>query len=239
MQQQILVPLDGSTLAESILPHAGALARATSSTLKLLQVKPPPLMDMGGNGMTSILENWQKQALDAARAYLTGVADRLQSAGLVVQTEVLEGDQATCIVSSAEQDRDLLLIAMTTHGGGGMRRWVFGSVASKVLHTCPRPLLLKRPSKDKLPLPGEVTYHTIVVPLDGSPFAEGVLEQAQRFASAVGAMLLLVSVVPPPDSTAPSTSVGTSGGAVAGDLQSQIRAAHRAEVESRRRYLYT
>jgi nucleotide-binding universal stress UspA family protein len=114
-----------------------------------------------------------------------------------------------------------------------MRRWILGSVTSKVLHTCPRPLLLKRPSRDKLPLPGEVTYHTIVVPLDGSPFAEGVLDQAQRFASAVGAALFLVSVVPPLDGTAP----GTSGGAVASDLPSQIRAAHRAEVESRRRYL--
>lgn len=73
----------------------------------------------------------------------------------------------------------------------------------------------------------------IVVPLDGSPSAEDVLDQAHRFASAVGAMLLLVSVVPPLDGAAP----GTSGGAVASDLPSQIRAAHRAEVESRRRYL--
>lgn len=113
MQQQILVPLDGSGLAESILPCSGALARATSSTLKLLQVKPPTPVDTEINGMTPILEKWQKQALDAARAYLTGVAARLQSTGLVVQTEVLEGDPATCIVSSAEQDRDLLLIAMS------------------------------------------------------------------------------------------------------------------------------
>ena len=74
MQQQILVPLDGSALAESILPYAGALARATSGTLKLLQVKPPPPVDMEVNGMASILEKWQKQALDAARAYLTGGA---------------------------------------------------------------------------------------------------------------------------------------------------------------------
>src|SRR5581483_10294261 len=147
MQQQILVPLDGSALAESILPYAGALARATSGTLKLLQVKPPLPVDMEVNGMASILEKWQKQALDAARAYLTGVAARLQSTGLIVQTEVLEGDPATCIVSSAEQDTDLLLIAMTTHGRGGMRRWILGSVASKVLHTCPRPLLLRRPSR--------------------------------------------------------------------------------------------
>jgi nucleotide-binding universal stress UspA family protein len=82
-------------------------------------------------------------------------------------------------------------------------------------------------------LHGEVTYHTIVVPLDGSPSAEAVLDQAQRFASAVGATLLLVSVVPPPAGAAP----GTSGGAAADDLQSQVRAAHRAAVESRRRYL--
>lgn len=145
MQQQILVPLDGSALAESILPYAGALARATASTLKLLQVKPPPLVDMEVNGMTSILENWQKQALDAAHTYLAGVAARLQSAGLVVQAEVLEGDPATCIVSSAEQDPNLLLIVMATHGRGEMRRWIFGSVTSKVLHTCPKPLLLRRP----------------------------------------------------------------------------------------------
>ena len=233
MRQQILVPLDGSAQAESILPYAGALVRATSSTLKLLQVEPPTLVDMEVTGMTPMLEKWQKQALDAARAYLTGVAARLQSAGLAVQTEVLEGDPAACIVSSAEQDSDLLLIAMATHGRGGMHRWILGSVTSKVLHTCPRPLLLKRPSRATLPLPGEVTYHTIVVPLDGSPFAEGVLDQAQRFASAVGAALLLVSVVPPLDGTAP----GTSGGAVPGDLPSQMRAAHRAEVESRGRYL--
>jgi nucleotide-binding universal stress UspA family protein len=84
---------------------------------------------------------------------------------------------------------------MTTHGYGGALRWAFGSVAAKVLHATPTPLLIVRSNGGEHPSVTEVTYRTICVPLDGSPLAEQALATAQPIAARIGATLLLVCVV--------------------------------------------
>jgi nucleotide-binding universal stress UspA family protein len=204
MQAEILVPLDGSLVAETALPPALALARALAGSLTLLRVTPPTL---GAEPLAEAIQapvityRPRPQDRDQADAYLAGVAQRLDAGGVPVRILVLRGDPATAIVQYAQEAPGVRLIAMATHGRSGVSRWVFGSVAEKVLRATPAPLLLVRPDADGMAPPPvhPLPYRTIVVPLDGSPFAEQALDQAYAVAAATGASLLLVAVASEPD----------------------------------------
>ena len=211
MHYRILVPLDGSTFSETILPHAVALAHATESALILLQVLEPvyePIYGALGIPKKQLevqLAQMRDAQLASIHTYLTNIARQLQ--GLEIHTKVIEGnDPAALIVSQAEQEPGLLLIAMATHGRSGVLRWLFGSVAAEVVQITPTPLLLLRPNESDSSFstrnPEAVSYQTVIVPLDGSSFAEQALEQAYLFATAMNAMLLLISILPPPNDIA-------------------------------------
>jgi nucleotide-binding universal stress UspA family protein len=211
MQHEILVPLDGSPLAETILPHAQQLAQTTGSAITLLSVVPvlPVTNPMAGAlGMEPIDEHdWET---DVARAhdYLLGVAARLEADGLRVRAEAVEGVPAVAILAYAARHPAVQTIAMATHGRSGPGRWVFGSVAEQVLHGAPIPLLLLRPQPGPRgpQTPAARPYRTLLVPLDGSSLAEQALTQAVTLATRAGAALLLVAAVPEPD-----TAVGRPG----------------------------
>lgn len=142
---QILTPLDGSPLAEEALGHAEQLAKQTGATLHLLRAVEP-------------LSHWQKtilseqgyteQVLAAERSaeaqrYLDQVSERLQTDQIETHLHVYTGSAADAILELlAKQSVDL--IVMSTHGLSGYSRWVYGSVASKVLHHSTCPLLLLR-----------------------------------------------------------------------------------------------
>jgi nucleotide-binding universal stress UspA family protein len=202
MKQTILVPLDGSAQAETVLPHAVAAAHATKSTLTLLQVvASSSMLEMtvwpAGIPAGSMLDSAEERRI--AYAYLQTTASKLHDSGVEFATQVLEGDPATEIVKRAQAGADIGMIAMATHGRSGIGRWVFGSVAEKVLHGAPVPLLLVRvqagaPEVAVLPAPGG--YKTILVPLDGSRLAEQALDHAAALAAGSDARLLLVTVVP-------------------------------------------
>jgi nucleotide-binding universal stress UspA family protein len=215
MQTQIIVPLDGSRLAEQALPHAVALARATGSGLTLLQVVPitpatTPIV--WGVPVVSIPPAYHEALVESAHAYLRSIAPRLASEGLTPQSEVLEGDAAETIIMHTEQHPEAAMIVMSTRGRSGLGRWVFGSVAEKVLEAAPVPLALIRPLEvpadeaggepgareqpNLSGLPAIPIYRTVLVPLDGSAQAEAALEHASALAVATGASLLLVSVLP-------------------------------------------
>ena len=204
MQTEILVPLDGSLVAETALPPALALARALGGSLTLLRVTPPTL---GAEPLAEAIQapvityRPRPQHRDEADAYLAGVTQRFASSGVPMRILVLRGDPATAIVQYAQEAPGVRLIAMATHGRSGVSRWVFGSVAEKVLRATPAPLLLVRPDDDGMAPPPmhALPYRTIIVPLDGSPFAEQALDQAYAVAAATGASLLLVAVAPEPD----------------------------------------
>jgi nucleotide-binding universal stress UspA family protein len=221
---RLLVPLDGSGLAETALPHAIRLARATSNELTLLQVVPPfVLYDPMGVGVVPTPATWDawegEPAHAHAREHLRGLADALSKQGVSADTIVLRGDPAGTIVEYTKQHPEVRMIAMATHGRSGIRRWIMGSVAERVLHSSPVPLLLVRASEKDIPVAeGPVGtaasadspihlaslhkndwYRTIMVPLDGSRFAEQALEEAQVLAARFDATLLLVSVAPPFD----------------------------------------
>lgn len=211
MQPQILVPLDGSPLSETILSHAGTLARATGSSLTLLRLVPPAILINPVIGVvpTRVFDyEIQLTSESVARDYLTAVAGNLAAPDLPVQTLWATGDPATAIVAWAAQDPPGRRIAMTTHGRSGLGRWVFGSVAEKVLQGAPVPLLLVRVQEDEAirRLPAR-PYRVLLVPLDGSALAERALAQAVPLAQATGGILQLVAIVAGPDD-APGSAPG-------------------------------
>jgi nucleotide-binding universal stress UspA family protein len=201
----ILVPLDGSPLAEAVLPHALALAQAAPSPSKLVlaRVVEPQRLIWPGFGAAPLLdphlveEIWQAE-IAQANAYLADVRDRLAAGGIRVETKVLDGDPASEIVGHARQVKDLRLITMATHGTSGFRRWLLGGVSEKVLRASPVPLLLVRPDGDQdrqAEIRPAQPYRLILVPLDGSPLAEQALRQARDLAARTGAALLLLTVL--------------------------------------------
>jgi nucleotide-binding universal stress UspA family protein len=149
MYKRILVALDGSELAERILPHVEALGRALGSTLIVLRATTPPekiIAELNAGTMlpaAGIID--PVPFIDAEReevdAYLARIADRLRGSGLTVQTERPDRPAAAAILQSADEF-DVDLIAMTSHGRTGLGRLVFGSVAGEVLHGATRPLLV-------------------------------------------------------------------------------------------------
>ncbi|HKP51346.1 MAG TPA: universal stress protein [Chloroflexia bacterium] len=206
MDKCILVPLDGSALAEMALPHAVALARTMSKELILVRVVPMPLAYnqaiWGAPVPTSVWEISEEEA-KSAREHLARTAEKLDHLNIEVHTQVLEGDPAAMIIAYAEQHPRVATIAMSTHGRSGLGRWFFGSVAEKVLQAAPVPLLLVRAAESESARApralDEARYDTILVPLDGSPLAELAVEPAQHIAATTGAKLILISaVVGPP-----------------------------------------
>ncbi len=188
MYSRLLVPLDGSHLAESVLPLVFRFATGHQTTVVLLHVRErhAPSEVHGDRHLTDAGE---------ADAYLRAIAERLRREGIVVEHhchDAPEGDVARSIAGHAdEKTADLIILA--THGNGRMRQMLFGSIAQQVLNRGTKPVLLVRPA----PV-GEAPQfqpETILVPLDATAGSEAALLPAQELALAFGASLHLVMVV--------------------------------------------
>ena len=149
MFKKILIPLDGSKLGEAALPHVENLAIMANSEVILYQAVPPAdgiVLSPDGEIFSTVREEGANSGLsDAAQKYLDGLKDKLASNGVTVRTEVQPGHPAESIIDFAKAE-GIDLIAMSTHGRSGISRWVFGSVADKVLHAAETPVLLVRAS---------------------------------------------------------------------------------------------
>ena len=141
--RRILVPLDGSPVAEQILPRVTAVAQALGAELILYQV---PIVHVSG-WMTGELYLPIQGVLDTAEedalGYLSAVAGRLEEQDVEVAVATSIGSVANCIVEYAEANH-VDLIAMCTHGRTGLARWALGSVADRVLRAGGTPILLVR-----------------------------------------------------------------------------------------------
>jgi nucleotide-binding universal stress UspA family protein len=202
-ERWILVPLDGSTRAEAVLPHAVAMARTTGHGLLLMQAIVPdiavePVLWSGGIMPGTSGDGLLEVHQESARAYLRSVATRLVGDGVAVRSDVVvDASVVEAIVEHAGPQ--VALIAMTTHGRSGLPRLVLGSVAERVLHEARVPLLLVRAGEQALIEDEPLAYRRVLVPLDGSPFAEQALTQAHAIARCNGATLRLAGVVPNAD----------------------------------------
>ncbi|HEY8744229.1 MAG TPA: universal stress protein [Chloroflexota bacterium] len=190
--RSLLVPLDSSPLAEAALPYAEAIAKATNASLRLLTVAETAGEGLigAGAGMFAYLPNAHREALSD---YLADATAKVRERGFAVTMLMLEGRAAEAIALAAER-LAADLIVMATHGRGGAARWLIGSVADKVMRTGTTPVLLVQPPAEGAP--SEVSLSRIMVPLDGSPLAEGALPLAAQLALATGARLILVHVEP-------------------------------------------
>jgi nucleotide-binding universal stress UspA family protein len=147
MYTRILAALDGSDLAEQILPHVEALAEKFSATVILLRATTPVQQVVAAElGIEGVFVDpmliIEEERREAAR-YLEQVAERLRRRGITVQCVQPEGSPAKTILEHA-RGTNTDLIALTTHGHGGLGRLIFGSVADEVLRKAVCPLLLVR-----------------------------------------------------------------------------------------------
>jgi nucleotide-binding universal stress UspA family protein len=160
MYTKVVVPLDGSKLAEQILPYARSFAEAYVIAVELLHIRDPEIRP----------PFWPPLP---GREYLKETAPRFFPTSAPIDYLEEDGKPASVIVDRAKRD-PACLIAMATHGLSGTRRWLLGSVASKVVQTAVNPLLLIRPVEADKP-ESKIRLKTVFVPLDGSPLAETIL----------------------------------------------------------------
>jgi nucleotide-binding universal stress UspA family protein len=145
MYTRIIVPLDGSKLAESALPEAEKLAAMSNGDLVLVRVVDYSSRDRFGD--FGLLYEYEAMARaleeerELATAYLTDVSSRLSAGGYTVSTQLVDGIAAKAIVGIAQPGD---VIVMATHGRTGMRRWFIGSIAEEVLRHSSVPVLLVR-----------------------------------------------------------------------------------------------
>lgn len=189
---RILVGLDGSPVAESILRTVRGLAARIGADIVLLHVVPvsESLREVASQAGVA-LDEVATHERAGADVYLERVAAKLRDKEVAVRTATAIGEAATEIVRYAEREA-IDLIALATHGRSGAQRWLHGSVADAVLHNATTPLLLMRPTQGTA-TPIDVRH--VMIALDGSEVAEAALPIAERFARALAVPLVLVRVI--------------------------------------------
>jgi nucleotide-binding universal stress UspA family protein len=194
MINRILVPLDGSTLAEQVLPYVRILAKGLGTPIELFRSVRPQ-----GEGLADpahglyahqIGANLRDQAMD----YLRPIGSSFSDLDVPISYEVQLGDPAVGVIGRADQESGTL-VAMCTHGRSGLARWMLGSVTGKVLNATESPLLIIRPQSDQRPA-GEIELKTAIVPLDGSDLAEQSLPYVAALAKGLDLDVKLCRVNP-------------------------------------------
>lgn len=191
---RVLVPLDGSPFAELVLPEAVALARRMGSAVELLRIHPYVPLDYQSDADAGAVQLDAREE-DDARAYVEDVAARLAAEEPPILPRVIVHRSVPTALAEEAMNGPATLLVMTSHGRTGLRRSFVGSVADGVLRASEVPVLLWRPEPDDAPAPER--FEQLLVPLDGSPFAEAVLPHALQLSAADEARMTLIRVVQP------------------------------------------
>ena len=191
MFRKILIPLDGSALAEQALDPALRLAQWAAGEVILIRV---PMYTSSYTQVSPAHEHtWSQESLAPIKGesaeYLRDLRQVKAYQNVSIRTMVVNGDRAGAIVDTAKAE-NVDLIAMSTHGRTGLSRWVFGSVTSRVLSHAPCPVLVIHKAS---PL-----AH-ILITLDGSLLAEQALEAGLSLAKAYASKTTLLRVIPDAD----------------------------------------
>jgi nucleotide-binding universal stress UspA family protein len=196
MYRSILVPLDGSKFGEHALPLAMKIARQAQAALQLVHVHVPLAPLSAGNVI--VYDDRPDVALQQdERTYLDKVVQRVaEHARAPVTSTLLEGRIGDALEAHASRT-GVDLIVMTTHGRGSLARAWLGSVADELVRRTTSPVLLVRPHEAKLDLTQEPSLKHLLIPLDGSPMAEQIVEPAAALGSLFDADYTLVRVISP------------------------------------------
>jgi nucleotide-binding universal stress UspA family protein len=204
MFHKVLVPLDGSVLAEHALPPALSLVDRKGGEVLLLRVavaENTVLVEAAGGGNAHGVA-WPAQSLEAvvqeARNYLSTLQIAYGSPGQIVRMKVLteerQSQDIAALIVEVARDEGSDLIVMSSHGRTGFTRWVLGSVAERVLSAAPCPVLVRRS-----PAP----VRRVLIPLDGSPLSECAVQPGLEVAAGLGAQVTLLRAI---------TEAGSLGG---------------------------
>jgi nucleotide-binding universal stress UspA family protein len=192
--QKLLIPLDGSRMAEAALPYAGVFSRATGAELYLLGVADTTREAILSPGPTTIAWLLSRER-ERLQSYLQTTAAALRCGEVSCVPLVEEGNPPDEILAAADR-LDADAIFMATHGRGVVARWIIGSVANAIIRRSSRPVLAVQPAPEGQPEQQPISLRRIMVPLDGSQLAEAALPLAADLARATGALLMLVRVEP-------------------------------------------
>jgi nucleotide-binding universal stress UspA family protein len=212
MLSRIVVPLDGSAFAETALPLAAALSRASGAAMELVSAYdplPPPSagpaeaaalgvpVHADALGAVPITTAELSESLrDERTMYLRDAARRLREATEVDAEVVLVEGRADRAIRSRVEASGADLVVMATHGRGALERAWLGSVADRLVRELHMPILLVRPLEgERVDLSVPIALDRMVVTLDGSKLAEGVLDTALELAEALGLPLVLKRVI--------------------------------------------
>ena len=194
--RSVLLPLDGSPFAEQAIPWATAISRKARARLRLVLVHQPPFPPPLDENNLRLYTKIELAVKKSEREYLHRVAARIREAGAIqLATAHLSGSPAPALADYAREVGPDLVV-MTTHGRGGLQRVWLGSVADQLVRSLDVPVLLVRP-EEVAPVQRVPVLEEILVPLDGSRWAEAALPPALGVAKLFGARLGLVQVVPP------------------------------------------
>ncbi len=194
--QSILVPLDGSPLAEQIIPLAFEIARAARSKVRLVLVHQTPQPPVEPHS-SQLYVSADLATRKVERGYLNTLRTRLRkSSGLQISAVTIDGPAGPTL-GKYVQDIGADLVAMTTHGRGGLRGAWLGSVSDHLIRSLKIPVIVARAREGMGAVSEPPKIREILVPLDGSPLAETALGPASAIARLFGAELLLVQVVRP------------------------------------------
>jgi nucleotide-binding universal stress UspA family protein len=181
MFRTVVVPLDGSPFAEQTLPHAAGIVRRAGATLDLVHVHVLNVSDDHKVARYSYDAGLDKEHRRQEQLYLESTAKSLAAVSPVPwKASVVSGLDSDGILQHV-QDAKADLIVMSTHGRGPLGRFFVGGVADELIRQAAVPVLLVRPRDPAPSVVAEPSLEHVLVPLDGSPLAERVLEPALEF----------------------------------------------------------
>jgi nucleotide-binding universal stress UspA family protein len=228
MFERILVPLDGSPVAERAIPAAVRIARAFGGSVIMLSVVAP----LVSSGKFSSLEVYPKAGTDEelaeATEYLKTLAQSEQLGGITTEAHTLVGGAAPTIISAAGS-LHATLIVLCSHGYTGFQHWMLGSVAEKVIRHAPIPVFVLREGGPGLATAEQQPVRSLVA-LDGSSLSEAMLEPAASLTAGLAqaatqpGALQLIQVVDIPSSY--------------GRFRSQVDSYYEAEVRAEAKHEY-
>ena len=205
LSQPFLVPLDGSDVADGIVPYVSQIAKIGNAPLVLLTVVDVDALDypcwlstLPPTSGTEVGHIYKHRFEEAARVHaydkLKKMAAGLENEGITAEVRATVGRPAEEILRVAD-DEGCGLIAMSTHGRNAIARGILGSVTDKVIHASDAPVLTIAPERARKYRDDEASLETVIVPLDGSKFAERALPYTEKLASLLSLGILLTRVV--------------------------------------------